>query len=89
MSVCTPTGRACFEELLAKNSFCLDLAPPCQGYYADMDVSHQKGNSKLREENIEDEIYFLEYELFKGKMMRHDSNKRLSIAVSDMGLTGK
>ena len=87
MSVCTPTGRACYNELLANNSFCLDLAPPCQGYYADMTISYERGNSRVSEENIEDEIYVLEYEEYKGKIV--DAwNKRISDVVSDLGLIG-
>ena len=54
-----------------------------------MIVSHEKGNSKLSEENIQDEIYFLEYEDFKGKMVDVYKNERFSDVVSELGLTGK
>ena len=37
-----------------------------------MIISQQKGNSKLNKDNIENEIYFFEYEDYKGRMASED-----------------
>ena len=53
----------------------MNLPPPCQGYYADMIVSHQKEKAKLNEGNMENEIYLLEYEQHKGRMIDEDGQE--------------
>ena len=37
-----------------------------------MIVSQEKGNSKLNKDNVEHDIYFFEYENYKGRMASDD-----------------
>ena len=66
----------------------MNLAPPCQGYYADMMVSPQKENSKLNERNMENKLYLLEYEQRKGRMIDYLWKQEMGTSVKDKNLEG-
>ena len=72
---------------MSNGSFCSNLAPPCQGYYADMMVSPQKEKSKLNEGNKENKIYLLEYEQHKGRMIV-SRRRQMRTYVKDKNLEG-
>ena len=66
----------------------MNLAPPCQGYYADMMVSPQKDKSKLNERDMENKIYLLEYEQHKGRMIDYSYEQEMRTLVKMKNLEG-